>query len=306
MAQASHREWLWGAFAMLTAILALVFYSVLFVVTAILAGVGIYKAPWFPTREPRIRAGLKVLIMFGVCALLFGLWLFVPQPDLGRELKAKLFPAPVIVLPSPLQSPSPIVEVYPPFRDAYNAYPDELGDAKQSAEKLVPAYYAEHEHATVIWIPNDNLFYLLDSQRDHHKSMPGDDKWIDSSYTIEDCNRKRFPPPEGLYPPYGGVAVGWALHPNDWRWIGWRISHYYYPDAHIQRFQNGFIVGMFRRDPKQDRIGQVAFVLLNKGVHKDEWHSKVSFPTGEEENLLPWVDPKVDKLFNEPCKPKLP
>lgn len=151
--------------------------------------------------------------------------------------------------------------VYEPFEDVYKKYKSKLNDPIGEVKTTNSVYYAVHENANVIWLKVHARFYVLnDLNRKwteyYESSWDLDPKWHNKKWLIE-----RFQPPEGLDPPYAGVAWLWDRDPENWSWIGFKEWDCLHKNIYYQEFEEGMIIGNFLRHPS--RGSSILFVLMD-------------------------------------------
>jgi hypothetical protein len=152
----------------------------------------------------------------------------------------------------------------PAFRDIRYAIVQAIGDPAQKAVLVDDAYQAVYEHAHVIWIRNLLTIFMLptDQTRPNREAIRYQEAHFTTDQRLhnEDELKKLFPPPEGKFPPHGGLASLWLSDPGNWRWIGWRIWHCrFFNKVHLQEFEKGTAIGPLLVQPNQ-RFGQIAII----------------------------------------------
>jgi hypothetical protein len=187
------------------------------------------------------------------------------------------WPQPAVV--NPVVASESKVEVYRPFRVAYERYKTELGSRpsqKQSAGDM-PVEYA-HELAMVFW--SEPLgFYKL--RNDGYCEFEDDPIWNQAvEWDNDEVLNGLFPDllKQGKKPPRLGVASHWHDKSDKWEWIGgydWDCR--FFPDAvSFQEFETRspdqpgscgkLIIGPLRTSLKEER-GYV-LVILDHAWHK--------------------------------------
>lgn len=158
------------------------------------------------------------------------------------------------------------------FEAAYNAYRDRLKVSRPEGAVKILGYYAQHDKASVIWIKEDNEFYLLSVDKKRTECLRDDsppDEWSKDSYI-----RTMIDIPEGKDPPWAGVAYGWHRHQELWDWIGWRQWHcLFHEGVYKQEFEGGVIIGPFplNESNKFRRIG--VFIVI---YGENRWRQRVT------------------------------
>lgn len=111
-----HWQWFWGGTAVLTTILALVFWGALFVLAAVFYFVWVYRAPWFLGHEQASRRFFKAVIDLVIAMVLFFAWLLIPSPFKSRERAASNSqPSPPALSSNTSSSDKTVIEVDPAY-----------------------------------------------------------------------------------------------------------------------------------------------------------------------------------------------
>jgi hypothetical protein len=253
--------------------------------------------PWIE-RTPKRRACFG---MFAFVYLLFG-GVVIFRHSNARAIQDKADNSNLIPAPSIIDSPTPEIQVYEPFKPAYR-HNKKLGSPDEEQQAVREAYHAEHENAIAIWLEGTDQggggkIYLLDTRKSNNEYRwtemldPGlgneESYWRDDGDVVkrfrEKFGAKKGTLSPGTSPPYGPIAKGWYLHPDDWSWIGGRTPyHCDYRDyaVHIQKFKNGLIIGPVRRG-KDDPSGRVLILV---------YADKETYGTWKEEDVIKYTQP---------------
>jgi hypothetical protein len=156
-----------------------------------------------------------------------------------------------------------------PFKEIHHDIVEVIGNPIRNGVLADDAYQAVYEHASVIWIKNLLTIFVL--PRDQNQTKPNSSVTrhregsfvVDERFFNDEELKKIFHPPEGKFPPHGGLAALWDSNP-DWQWIGWRGWHCrFFNQVYLQEFENGTAIGPLRVHPNQ-QLGQV-FIIPNNG-----------------------------------------
>lgn len=149
------------------------------------------------------------------------------------------------------------------FRDSYTSQlGNPVGDAVAG-----DTYEAAHEHAMVLWVRPEHVFYQFPLNSD--KWVEYTETFIGAGKIYQDKDLKRlFKTPAGLLPPYGGVAYQWLHQPEKWKWIGGRLWDCWFDENQIftQRFDHGTMLGPLLLHPV-NRATQI-LILLDNGTRR--------------------------------------
>ena len=152
-------------------------------------------------------------------------------------------------------------KVYEPFHSLYAKYKPKLGEPIASVQNADHVYQAAYQNAMVIYFKSFNTFYRLDNTFRWTKYAESD--WEASPWQNETWLREHFSPPEGLLPPYAGVAKHWKNDPKAWTWIGGRKwDCYFLSGVPYQEFQHGIITGNFLLNPAMEVAGNI-YILFD-------------------------------------------
>jgi hypothetical protein len=153
--------------------------------------------------------------------------------------------------------------VYEPFKSVYKDHKTKLGARIGSVIEDGHVYEAVHEHAMVIYVASLAAFYRLEYKTSKWTKFPEIYFDVTPQWLTDRLLRQHFPPPQGLNPPYSGVAKNWQREKKEWSWIGWRIWHLYLHGVHYQKFEHGIIMGNFLLLPDTNVPGTVFVLFTN-------------------------------------------
>lgn len=156
------------------------------------------------------------------------------------------------------------------FKAISERFAVELGQPRPNGMRRMDGYQAAHENATVIWI--NNRLYKLPLATDRRVEVVNDAHFNnDPRMAYDDHVSTIIEMPHGKKPPHYGVAVHWQNDPENWKWIGGRIFDCgFKPSAfHVQDFEKGMVVGVFKKSIINNTQGQI-FIIFNNGEWRPE------------------------------------
>jgi hypothetical protein len=229
--------------------------------------IGVVRSELFPTLAARLGSSAIV----GASLLLS--WHCFLAPAINGGEKTAPVEAKVASSPAAFQ-----IAVYSDFRMTY----DKRGLLLKLGKPLAPAYelttfQSSHVNkngdATMVMFTEvpPMLCRLYDDRSARCESDP-DWKRDVTNYDPTTLKVIFKNVPKGKFPPYGGVASRWLDEKKgrDWSaigWSGWQCSN---DHAHLQEFERGRMVGLFRNVPKENNEGQI-FVILDRVKDWDSW-----------------------------------
>jgi len=159
--------------------------------------------------------------------------------------------------------------IHPDFKTIYEIAP-ELGSPLWPPTLVDDAYQAVYENADVIWIKPLLRIFVLPHNPDIELTRISESSWAtDPALFDDDKARAIFHPPDGKFPPHGGIADRWKKDPKQWQWLGWREWHCRFANQiYYQHFEHGTVFGIFRLHPTQNE-GQIIMI-----GNDDTWKPK--------------------------------